>query len=106
MRLIDADEVLTGIEELKISPWATDTYMFPHELAVKEALEIVRDLCVNQSPTIDAVEVVRCKDCIHEKSTKRVKHLTGLYWCEYNSQPCNADDFCSYGEREGDGHDE
>jgi len=57
MRLIDADEILTGIEELKISPWATEPYMFHHELAVKEALEIVRDLCVNQAPTVDAVPV-------------------------------------------------
>lgn len=53
MRLIDADEVLNGIEELKTSPWATDNYMAPHNLAVKEALEIVSELCINQSPTFN-----------------------------------------------------
>lgn len=71
MRLIDADEILTGIEELKISPWATEPYMFHHELAVKEALEIVRDLCVNQAPTVDAVPVVRCTDCWFYQSDNR-----------------------------------
>lgn len=48
-------------------------------------------------PTVDAVEVVRCKDCKHCLSDAH-----GL-WCfrdyEYNLQP---DDFCSHGERRAD----
>lgn len=88
-RLIDADEILTGIEELKISPWATEPYMFHHELAVKEALEIVRDLCVNQAPTVDAVPVVRCKDCYFYQDDCS---------CGWNgSTGWEPDDYCSYG---------
>lgn len=88
MRLIDADEILTGIEELKTCPWATEPYMFHHELAVKEALEIVRDLCVNQAPTVDAVPVVRCKDCYFYQDD---------FSCGWNGSTGWApDDYCSY----------
>ena len=45
-------------------------------------------------PTVDAVEVVRCKDC---------KHWTMGYcnnFAYYDYEPTtNEDDFCSYGER-------
>ena len=47
----------------------------------------------------DAVPVVRCKDCKHEISTADIRARTGSYWCNYKLQPCDADDFCSYGER-------
>ena len=45
----------------------------------------------------DAVEVVRCKDCIHENMT-----TCPLCWIENHTMEFinhNADDFCSYGER-------
>ena len=47
----------------------------------------------------DAVPVVRCKDCKHDISTADIRARTGSYWCNYKLQPCDADDFCSYGER-------
>lgn len=108
MRLIDANEVLNGIEELKTSPWATEFYMFPHQLAVKEAMEVVSELCVNQSPTIDAVPVVRCKDCLMFIPDKQLNHD------DYPNQICadglcsdcdkykDESDFCSNGERKGE----
>ena len=60
---------------------------------------------LKDAPTVDAVEVVRCKDCKWYKEGKllapnkfcfRLKHPTenrsvGYNFCE--------DDFCSYGER-------
>ena len=49
---------------------------------------------LDEAPTVDAVEVVRCKDCKHCR-----RDAYGL-WCfndyEHSLQP---DDFCSYGER-------
>ena len=58
---------------------------------------------VDALPTVDAVEVVRCKDCKHYgKVTKNY----GICYERPNvitSQ--KADDFCSYGERKG-GEDE
>ena len=56
-------------------------------------------LMVSETPTVDAVEVVRCKDC--EYCTK----YPAGYFCydprdEYaDGVKVKADDFCSYGER-------
>ena len=52
---------------------------------VKSALE--------KAPTIDAVEVVRCKDCNFYGRNKRCV-MNGLY--------ISGSDFCSYGERKKD----
>ena len=63
-----------------------------------DGLDAVRYL--NTLPTVDAVEVVRCKDC---------KRRIEKRWCyslhTYNGEPAGvADDFfCSYGERRNDG---
>ena len=57
---------------------------------------------VKDQPTVDAVEVVRCKDCKHistaswgEKFCVR-KRIDGVY---VELSNLRADDFCSYGER-------
>ena len=52
---------------------------------------------LNTSPTIDAVPVVRCKDCKHYEIHKP-KVLEN---CERKGYiiPMKPDDFCSYGER-------
>lgn len=61
MRLIDADSVLKGIDELKQSPWfnrgkevVESDPGFQHigYLERKEAVEVVRDLCIRQEPTV------------------------------------------------------
>ena len=62
MRLIDADALLEGIAELKQSPWFNDKYGYAYR---KDAVESIEYLCIKKEPTIDAVEVVRCKDCKH-----------------------------------------
>ena len=80
------------------------------------ALEIVRDqgiahpnayhltnyatLILREAPTVDAVPVVRCRDCKHWDSETWFcdNHSTfshhGLEWNMFSE-----DDFCSYGER-------
>ena len=53
---------------------------------------------INSIPTVDAVPVVRCRECKYRKD-----HL----YCRKWEQPrimCNTD-FCSYGEREGTPHE-
>ena len=59
------------------------------------------DMILNGVPTIDAVSVVRCKDCIWW-----INNLTefsadeDFLQCRWNEEESpNADDFCSYGER-------
>jgi hypothetical protein len=49
---------------------------------------------IEDAPTVDAVEVVRCKDCKHW-SMGYCNHFA-----YYSYEPMtNEDDFCSYGER-------
>lgn len=50
------------------------------------------------APCVDVVEVVRCKDCAYWASAED-------YDCEIHSGAFGADDFCSYGERRGDGEE-
>jgi hypothetical protein len=66
-----------------------------------DCLERVKDI-IDEQPAIDAVEVVRCKDC---------KCLTedGFCWEKINSvvgyKIPNPYDFCSYGERKMRGNE-
>ena len=50
---------------------------------------------VDDAPTIDAVEVVRCKDCKHSMD----KHVMGQRKCMLLNCWLEDDAFCSYGER-------
>ena len=55
---------------------------------------------LNDQPTADVVEVVRCKDCkrCYEKRTKLNNQL--MRFCmriDGNEYQVNANDFCSYG---------
>ena len=80
MRLIDADKI---IKEVYGNPFVTDS--------VKTYVKC----SVVDQPTIDAIEVVRCKDCIwYLKDGSCARHLKQF-------EPY---DFCSYGER-GDSDD-
>ena len=53
---------------------------------------------IDEAPTIDAVPVVRCKDCKHYKkdtlNARYCNHKTGGLSCFPEE-----DNFCSYGER-------
>ena len=57
---------------------------------------------IEQIPTVDAVEVVRCKDCKHWKPIhEHIPHMECNIFCGAydHGYPTGADDFCSYGER-------
>lgn len=67
------------------------------------------DFCgwLDDAPTVDAVEVVRCKDCTHWTGRKYNVHINGfLPWCRFSALQREANDFCSYGERKEDGSHE
>ena len=78
MRLINADRLLTDRMKSKY-------YHLPNG---DTAIPIID---IEHAPTIDAVEVVRCKDCRHWRTSYCVIH--GDSWEET--------DYCSDGEREG-----
>ena len=83
MRLIDADATILAVVK-------ATTY--------GDALRAVRE-----QPTVDAVSVVRCKECKHryveEQSWGEYNEFCD-FWCDGNGYwaSVNADDFCSYGE--------
>ena len=59
---------------------------------------------IEAAPAVDAVEVVRCKDCKCGKYPDSTK-LVGKYvnCALYDPMPLmRSDDFCSYGERRAD----
>ena len=63
----------------------------PYKASVKRVLM--------QAPTVDVVEVVRCKDCAY------CRYVEGadIYRCDrrgYYSEEVKPTDFCSYAERE------
>ena len=97
MRLIDADkfEVYTCVN--KSSDYVD---------GVQSVLE-----AIDSAPTVDAVEVVRCKYCKHQckiwHADKRMKEKGyWIYSCKRNSDPFVShtvngydDEYCCYGER-------
>ena len=58
---------------------------------------------LNEAPTIDAVPVVRCKECKYYKPGKYFKDINFChrlpYYAEKGGLNVADDDFCSYGER-------
>ena len=63
----------------------------------EDAIEMVLEP-LNNIPSADVVEVVRCKDCIYNDGG----------WCgaqEYGTHHVEDDDYCSYGERKEQEHE-
>lgn len=112
MRPIDADSVKRGIEELKQSPWYNEKNL-DHFPIRKEAVEVVEHLCIDKEPTIDAVPVIRCKDCRNRKTPdcpmceyiEQMRYennftVTTKAWRKIDHT--TDEDFCSKGKREED----
>lgn len=58
---------------------------------------------LKEAPAVAAVEVVRCKDCIHRHYVDMGDEIGAIGGCGLFGTPmmtCN--DFCSYGERRTD----
>ena len=56
-----------------------------------------------QFPAVDAVEVVRCRDCV--KGYIDLTFRDDKTWCVKFGKDMDLDGFCSYGERkDGDGN--
>ena len=59
---------------------------------------------LKEIPKVDAVEVIRCKDCIHwyDKEETCLKIYSDGDVSQYAWQLRAPNDFCSYGERKDD----
>ena len=89
MRLIDADAL---IPIMKYTTTDNEIGVFPIRLGFDAIKEVIDD-----ASTIDAVEVVRCKDCKYWHSNTEFCDV----WSHANfiAQRTLADDYCSLAER-------
>ena len=90
MRLIDADSAKLSVSDYKI---------FRCQLGgLMDVAEFIDD-----QPTIDAVPVVRCRDCQHwkpsgSKAGNSFSDMEYIGGCEFTKYCRRESDFCSYGE--------
>ena len=114
-RLIDANEVVKEIlaERDKI-PRTVPTA--PYELGTEKPYHAGDQMrggirkalrCIEQAPTVDAVPVVRCRECKHwkpsgSKAGNSFSDMEYIGGCEFTNYYRSESDFCSYGEKRSD----
>lgn len=75
-----------------------------HGMLSDETLKIYQVIRIlDECPTLDAVEVVRCKDCIHRVYVDMGDDIGEIGGCELFGCAMHYDAFCSYGERKDNG---
>lgn len=92
-KLIDADKLESG------------EVIIPTENGGYEYVEVFYKDDVDNAPSVDAVEVVRCKDCryyhvYYESNGHAEKGYGACDWI--NDKSVREDHFCSWGERRED----
>ena len=85
MRLIDADAFLKDVLTAGIGK------------TIIEYSESDIGYMIRKRTTVDAVEVVRCKDCLHQ--TERYGHMECIHGVSYRNTWNKPDFFCPYGDR-------
>jgi hypothetical protein len=86
MRLIDKDALLSDIERTIEKSGCVN-----HEGEIMD--------CVRYASEVDAVPVVRCKECGHYDTTGFPALNPGTGWCDKMGKGVHDDFYCSYGER-------
>ena len=99
-RLIDADVLVENIEE-----WLDRV----GTALIGNGLSYTGELmgCIEDAPTVDAIPVVRCRECKHSTLPSELTQRygkPGTLTCHNMHAPINrrnvgSNDFCSYGER-------
>lgn len=103
MRLINADALEKKLHELALDEWNQKAFT-----SWSNALLECEDMVYN-AQTVDAVEIVHCKDCIHKPTGRGVNHDITFPEQDYRC-PCRCEDywyswmpdddwFCANGER-------
>lgn len=97
-RYIDADA-------LKMALYSIATADCGYTADVLTGLTIAKNV-IDNAPTVDAVEVVRCRDCKHHRTLRDrdmcAKNADMLNGREVGLRATRADDFCSRGEMRTD----
>lgn len=92
-RLIDANSFSNGWRLAKFTEY-------------NGRMRLIKTMQLQDAPTVNAVEVVRCRECKHAWI-----HPCGYVYCHRDGRNAyemtfNLDSFCSYGElKEGDDND-
>ena len=107
MRLIDADQMAVDESEAYMSAQVqiTDDLKWLVNFAAHSKIQKL----IADTPTVDAVPVVRCKECAEFQQKGKYYNGTPFGYCyhwdyEEGSSPNKVDgnDFCSYGKRRED----
>lgn len=79
----------------KCNPDAFPLENLPYVKGWNGAIELLE-----AAPVVDAVPVVRCRDCKHYRQGTCWMHSTGTNYKDLSAAvPMEPDDYCSYGER-------
>ena len=97
-RLIDANALLHDNEQYFCKPCKEKGHDY-HEVACRACWVDDMRIAIDDAPTVDAGEVVRCKDCKHYYYSAYAMRCV----CDFDNKEWDKDDFCSYGERRTDG---
>ena len=94
-RLIDANALLDDVD--------VSLHDNPHTDAIVRATHKHEHnhfmVMIMQAPTVDAVEVVRCKDCKWFAPNNNGSWIGCTFGTRHPDDAPKPDDFCSYGER-------
>ena len=93
MRLCDLDEIKVCIDRQYEN---CHGYSGSKKAIYREAILAVKSILHSAKP-IDAVPVVRCRDCKYHEDTP----VIGFEHCCLYDLTMRYNDFCSYGKREG-----
>lgn len=107
MKLIDTSPIIDNLNrEIEIAE--NKNYFNSKQIELKAAILKMIRVYISKQPTIDAVPVVRCKDCRYWKD--QAEGVVEVPVCEYDcrngkigiTQIMGAEDYCSHGERKDD----
>lgn len=96
MRLIDAEPLYEKLMNFSVETTVStsDTVEFRLKKIVDDVLEYYKKT-ISEAPTVDAVPVIRCKDCASSEDYMQ----NGWRYCDYFSCTMRENSFCSYGIR-------
>ena len=95
-RYIDADAFI--VDSIKNKRFVIQSEDFKNDSIIVET--VYGDLldAINSMPTVDAVEVVRCRDCVRW-GTGHVFETECIKECQYGHYLVGENGYCVYGER-------
>ena len=107
MQTVDLEKVIQNLQiELQEYPTIAPEDDLMERFRKRVIPKLVQNVIeyLKKQPTVDAVEVVRCKDCKHkEDCIRRIQFWGRNPVLELNTTEYHPIDFCSYGDRETKG---